>query len=406
MSAKACEAGLAQEQVLAAGENALQGAGDACADRRSAVATDSAARSDADGTGRGGAKTAAPVGEGAVRDAACDTAARDAARTANQYGRVSELRLTARARDGRTVVPETYCTQPFKIMHPFSVEVAELPGLRTTSPDAAGEPPRAGDPLPAQTLSAAEPAQLMVMTVSAGIMAGDRQRIDVSVEPGAALQMTTQSFEKIHRMDDGGDAERRTSLSVAPGAYLDYSPLPQIPFAGSSFSSVTEADLADETSQLVYGEILSCGRVARGERFAYRAYRNRVRICVDGRPVFIDNTVYEPGGMRFGGPIDMERLGFYEGFTHLANLVFVNIDISQERFVTIRDYLREQTGIIGASAAPVSALHGGEEVDLASSESVAGGITRLDSGDCAVKLLGHRAQRLQEILSEVRRMVG
>lgn len=43
----------------------------------------------------------------------------------------------------------------------------------------------------------------------------------------AVLQMTTQAFEKIHRMDDGASASRHTRLAVEAGAYLDYKPLPQ-----------------------------------------------------------------------------------------------------------------------------------------------------------------------------------
>lgn len=303
------------------------------------------------------------------------------ANSPNRYGRISELRLTARVRDGKTIVPELFCTQPFKVMHAFRVSRDELPGLHEDM---------------------ANPASVTVMSVSAGIMAGDEQRIAVDVEAGAALQVTTQSFEKIHRMEDGGRATRVTELRVASGAYLDYAPLPQIPFAGSAFASNTHIELADATSRLVFGEILSCGRAARGERFAYRSYRNRVDIRVAGVPVFIDNTVYEPGGGVFGMPADMEGLGCYEGFTHLANLVLVNLDIDEGRFARLRAYLREQTGVIGASAAPVSADADGLAVDLADHDAVAGGITRLDSGDCLVKLLGYRAQRLQEILAGVR----
>ena len=329
----------------------------------------------------------------------------------NRYGRASELRLTAHARDGKTVVPELFCTQPFKVMHAFRVSQDELPGLRGGAAGAVADASTvaqvtpAGDTGDEMPVALADPASVTVMSVSAGIMAGDEQHISVNVETGAALQVTTQSFEKIHRMEDDGRASRSTVLHVGAGAYLDYAPLPQIPFAGSAFSSNTRIELADATSRLVFGEILSCGRVARGERFAYRSYRNRVDIRVAGVPVFIDNTVYEPEGGDFGGPVDMEGLGCYEGFTHLANLVLVNLDIDEERFANLRAFLREQTGVIGASAAPVSADSDGSAVDLANHDTVAGGITRLDSGDCLVKLLGYRAQRLQEVLAGVRALV-
>lgn len=328
----------------------------------------------ADGPASADASAPAEPAGPAPATAPAGPAPADAA-SVNRFGKLSELRVRAEARAGKTAVPGLYASMPFKVMHPLR-PAAALPGL--------------GD-----AAIAAAPAQLMVMSVSAGIMAGDRQRVQVKVGPGAALSVTTQAFEKIHRMDDGASASRETVLSVGRGAYLDYEPLPQVPFAGSSFSSATVAELADASSRLVYGEILSCGRVARNERFGYRRYRNRVEVRVAGDPVFIDNTVYEPEST--GGAMDMEGIGFYEGFTHLANLVLVNLGITDERFDAVRAYLLEQTGVIGASAKVRSGA--------AEDDALAGGITRLASGDCLVKLLGHRAQRLQQALAGVRALL-
>ena len=298
-----------------------------------------------------------------------------AAADGNRFGRTSELRLEAAVRDGRTVVPGMFATMPFKVMHPLALDGRDLP--------------RRGDAADAEP--GVRGAEVMVMSVSAGIMAGDRQLIDVEAGPGAVLRVTNQAFEKIHRMDDGAEARRETEIRVAPGAYLDYAPLPQTPFAGSSFSAVTRVSLADRTAAFIYGEVLSCGRVARGERFAYRRYRNRVRIDVAGRPVFIDNTDYRPGAE---GGMDMEGTGLYEGFSHLANLVLVNLDIDEARFRAARDYLLRRTGVIGDAALAADAA--------ADDDTVAGGITRLASGDCLVKVLGNRAQRLQQVLEGVR----
>lgn len=296
----------------------------------------------------------------------------------NRFGRTSELRLSAAVRDGRTAVPRVFATMPFKVMHPLALDARELPARGGTSPRGETAGSRA--------------AEVMVMAVSAGIMAGDRQLIDVEAGPGSVLRVTNQAFEKIHRMEGGTEARRETDIRVAPGAYLDYAPLPQVPFAGSAFSSDTRVALADRTSSFIYSEVLSCGRVARGERFRYRRYRNRVRIDVAGRPVFIDNTDYRPRAA--GGDMDMEGTGLYEGWSHLANLVLVNLGIDEARFAAVRSYLQGQTGVIGAAA-----LDPGAPVD---SEAVAGGITRLSSGDCLVKVLGMRAQRLQQVLDGVR----
>lgn len=300
----------------------------------------------------------------------------------NKFGRPSELRVRAGVRGegpaGETTLAELYATMPFKVMRPFPLADEELVGTGPRARRAAGELARG--------------AQAMVMSASAGVMAGDDQRVEVSVDAGAALQVTTQSFEKIHRMEGDGSARRVTALSVGPGGYLDYRPQPQIPFAGSDYASETVAELADATASLVYEEVLSCGRAARGERFGYRRYRNHVLVRVAGRPVYLDNTIYDPAVM------DMEELGLYEGFSHLANLVLVNVGVAPGAFEAARGYLRDETGVIGAAAGgPVGAAQG--------SEAIAGGITRLGSGDVAVRLLGHRAQRLSDVLARVRALL-
>ena len=299
----------------------------------------------------------------------------------NKFGRASELRLVAQRRGEKTVLADVAATMPFHVMHPFEVPTAGLVG-------AAGA--AAGGRADALTPRAAE---VMVMSASAGIMAGDLQRIDVTVGEGAALRVTSQAFEKIHRMEEGLSASRATRLAVANGAYLDYSPQPMIPFAESSFSATTEVQLAGPDARFVYQEILSCGRAARGERFGYRSFTNHVRVNVAGLPVYLDNVVFDPATM------PMEDLGLYEGFSHLGNLVLINCQVGEATFTAARDYLRDETGVIGAAAgSPVGAATG--------SEAISGGITRLASGDVCVRLLGHRAQRLEDVLSRVRTLLA
>ncbi|WP_322151931.1 urease accessory protein UreD [Paratractidigestivibacter sp.] len=293
---------------------------------------------------------------------------------ANKFGRASELRLVAERRGEKTVLADVAATMPFRVMHPFEVPTAKIAGAA------------AGEGLAPVAL------QVMVMSASAGIMAGDAQCVDVCVGAGAALQVTTQAFDKVHRMGEEESASRETRLRVANGGFLDYSPQPMIPFAGSAYAASASVELAGPDASLVYEEVLSCGRAARGERFGYRSFRNRVRVDVAGAPVYVDNTVYEPDRM------PMEEFGLYEGFSHLGNMVLVNCRVGEAAFLAARDYLREETGVIGAAAgSPVGASAG--------SEAVAGGVTRLASGDVCVRLLGHRAQRVGDVLSRTRALL-
>ena len=190
--------------------------------------------------------------------------------TANHFGKTSEMRIKASARNGRTILEDVYFTAPYKIMNPFEKE------------DGSGG------------------ISVMPLCASAGIMAGDVQKFDYVVGPGADLEILSQSFEKIHKMDQGS-ASREIAIAVAAGGTLWYYPQPVIPFAGSAFDSKMEIHLADITSKLFLLDILSCGRSVSGERFAYLRFGSKVQIYRGNKLVYRDNTRYEPAKMPMEG---------------------------------------------------------------------------------------------------------
>ena len=105
-------------------------------------------------------------------------------------------------------------------------------------------------------------------------------------------------------------------------------------------------------------EILTCGRYARGERFAYRSFRNYVEIRRGGRLIYRDNTWYEPE------LFSMEETGMMEGFTHQANLFVTKPEDGEAFCEEVRKLLEDER------------------------KNCQGGITRLTEGDYAVRLFG------------------
>ena len=262
--------------------------------------------------------------------------------TINQFGKTSEMRIKASARDGKTILEDVYFTAPYKIMKPFEKE------------------------------DGSSGISVMPLCASAGIMAGDVQKFDYSVGTGADLEILSQSFEKIHKMDEGS-ASREIRVEVAAGGSLYYNPQPVIPFAGSAFDSKMEIRLADGTSKLFLLDILSCGRSVSGERFAYRRFCSKVEIYRGEKLVYRDNTCYEPEKM------PMEGLGMYEGYSHMANIFLTTSD---------REDARElQEKIWGIFE---------ENLDCE------GGVSQLASGDLAVRIFGNRAQILQGIAEKIK----
>lgn len=260
----------------------------------------------------------------------------------NQFGKTSELRITAEWTEGRTRLTDVYFTAPFKVMEPFPLKN----GL-----------------------------QVMLLSASAGVMAGDEQKFSFLVKEGSYLEFISQSFEKIHRMEEGS-ARRKMEVTVERGASFDFYPQPTIPFGDSAYESETSVTLTDETSRFGMYEIISCGRCAHGEQFRYRFYRSLIRIWREGKLIYRDNTRYEPGCMQMAG------LGLYESYTHQANIFLTGNRITaEETEEEIRDLLERTPDVEGA-------------------------LSRLEYGDAVIRILGKRAQTLQRLTEKIKEIAG
>lgn len=254
----------------------------------------------------------------------------------NQFGKVSRFAVRAEKREGHTILSDVSFTAPYKLMAPF-------------------ERPDGG-------------IQIMPLCASAGIMRGDRQEFSYEAGEGADLEVLSQSFEKIHRMD-GGSAYRHIRARAEKGASLYCCPQPVIPFGGSAYDSETEIYLADRSSRLFWLEIICSGRIAHEEQFAFRRFSSLVRIYREGKLIYRDNTRYEPDRM------PMRGLGMYEGYTHLAN-IFLSASFGDLR-ESIWEMIEKET-------------------------ECEGGVTLLPGGDLAVRIFGNRAQLLEKAAAQIK----
>ena len=188
---------------------------------------------------------------------------------------------------------------------------------------------------------------------------------------------------------DEGSAARTIEVQVDKNATLYYYPQPVIPFAQSAFDSKMTIHLEDETSRLFLLEIISCGRNAHDERFQYRRFSSKS--SADRREELISYVDEQPPVRTGPKQMPMEGIGMYEGYTHMANLFLSKIcsrdgeNCSQESGTcqtadsTINLELQEKIWQI---------LDEDSEID--------GGVTRLTTGDLALRIFGHRAQKLQQ----------
>lgn len=254
----------------------------------------------------------------------------------NQFGTISQLRLTTGVKHGKTVLRDLFFTAPYKVMTPFQKRNGGI--------------------------------QVMPLCASAGIMEGDTQKFSFFVREGSNLEYLSQSFEKIHKMKEGY-AKREAKITQEKNTIFFYHPQPVIPFRDSDFENHMEVHLEDETSRFAMVEILSGGRKAHDEMFAYRRYLSKIQIYRAGQLIYRDYTRYQPDKM------DMTELGMYEGYTHMASM-FLSVGPNQSWQEEIVHLLEE-------------------------TKECEGGITRLAQGDFAVRILGTRAQVLEETAAQI-----
>ena len=158
----------------------------------------------------------------------------------------------------------------------------------------------------------AGPAHFYLLNTTAGILEGDQVEISLQLEKGTHAVVTTPAATRVHSMPSG-EASQRTTLSVGPGAILEYLSEPVLPYAGAAFHQKTDITL-EEGAILFYVDLLGPGRLGRGESFAYRFYENQLRIT-DGEGVLVQERFrLSPSEHPLG------ETGVMEGFSHLGTL--------------------------------------------------------------------------------------
>ncbi len=105
--------------------------------------------------------------------------------------------------------------------------------------------------------------QAIIVNTAGGIVGGDCCRIDVAVETGARLVITTAAAERFTR-SLGPDASMDVKLKVAAGGSLAWLPQETILFDGARLVRRVDIEVA-ENAHLVFAEAIVFGRAGMGE---------------------------------------------------------------------------------------------------------------------------------------------
>jgi urease accessory protein len=188
-------------------------------------------------------------------------------------------------------------------------------------------------------------AYVYVMSPSGGVLQGDRLSIDISLEKGSRVHVTTQAATKVYSMNRNY-ATQVVNAVVGEGCYLELIPDQLIPYRNSRFHQCVSMRVHDDAT-MVYSEIVTPGRTGRGERFEYDICSLKtIGLDQASRVRFLDAMLLEPKRYSPLHLLDPERLVF-------ASLYIITRSLDPKSLSdTIYDILQEGPASGGASVLP------------------------------------------------------
>jgi urease accessory protein len=167
-------------------------------------------------------------------------------------------------------------------------------------------------------------AWVFLSSFGGGLVDGDGLDVDIDAAAETLAFVGTQASTKVYRSARG--TRQKLAIRAADGAAVALVPDPVVAFAGARYAQQIDVVMARDASLALF-DAYTCGRAARGERWAFARFESRTKIVRDGRLLFVDSTRLDPAH----GSI-AERMG---GFDVVACVVAIG-----PRFASMRDTLR------------------------------------------------------------------
>lgn len=134
-------------------------------------------------------------------------------------------------------------------------------------------------------------AWVYTSSLGGGLVDGDHLTVDLDVAPGASALLSSQGSTRVYRSPRGCRSE--LSARVAEGALLVLAPDPTMCFSGARFAQRQDVQLAPGAS-LVLMDLVTAGRSANGERWAFTHYASTLRVHREGRALIDERWLLDP----------------------------------------------------------------------------------------------------------------
>jgi urease accessory protein len=242
----------------------------------------------------------------------------------------SQLHIIAGYKNHKTYLKECYSKQPLKLANITEEKTGSL-------------------------------LQLMIMSSSPGVLDHDNYSIEVVIEEDAKVHLTTQGYQRLFTMSN--QASHRMNVHIHNNGSFCFLPHPNVPHAASNFSSANHIYL-NKYHNLIWSEIITCGRKLSGEEFQFTRFHNVTNVYLDKRLVVKENVLLEPLTK------NVHAIGQLEGYTHQSTLLFIHDHAEMKKI----------------SEACMELLSGVEDITF--------GISALPVNGLILRLLGQKSEKL------------
>lgn len=165
----------------------------------------------------------------------------------------------------------------------------------------------------AKSFALGESAGVLIMDVSPGMLEGDRYELEWRAGRDTHVQLSNQSFLKVHPCPGGGEASVRQSFVLEENAVLEHMPEPVMLYGDASFRADTVVRLAPGSCWM-QAEVLCPGRSHRNERFRYRSLDSCLTVYEGQELIYRQRQRVIPGEQLLRAP------GCWQDMTHWGTL--------------------------------------------------------------------------------------
>lgn len=230
----------------------------------------------------------------------------------------NHLYIKAGHKNGKTFLQQSFSRQPFKVANITEDKNEDL-------------------------------LRLMIMSSSPGILNNDDYLIGIDVEERAAVEITTQGYQRLFTMSNC--ATQHMNIRIADTGSFRFLPHPSVPHKASNFFATNNIYLL-RTHNLVWSEIITCGRKHCGEEFEFTRFQTLTNIYLENKLVVKENVLMEPVRS------NPYTIGQLEGYSHQSTLLFINDRVDMIKMsAQCHKFLSQINNILfGVSMLPVNGI--------------------------------------------------